>query len=165
MNIEIILGDITQQPDCEAIVNAANPMLIRGAGVAGAIHKAAGRELEKYCEQYAPIKTSEVVISPGFNLPNQYILHAVGPKYHQDPNPAELLMKTYQNILKACIDNQIKNIAIPAISTGSYGFPVLEAAEITHKTLTNWDYSYPAKVRICVFDDSTYKTFIDISSR
>jgi O-acetyl-ADP-ribose deacetylase len=165
MNIEIILGDITQQSDCEAIVNAANPNLIKGAGVAGAIHKAAGNELEKYCEQYAPIKTSEAVISPGFKLPNQYVIHAVGPKYYQDQNPEELLMQTYQNVLKICIDNQIKNIATPAISTGSYGFPVLEAAEITYNTLSNWNDSYPKKVRICVFDESTYKTFIEISTR
>ena len=162
MNIEIILGDITQQPDCEAIVNAANPMLMRGSGVAGAIHKAAGKELEKYCEQYAPIKTCEVIITPGFNLPNRYVLHAVGPKYYQDQNPDDLLMRTYQNILKACAEYQIEKIAIPSISTGSYAFPLEQATLIAIETLLKWDSLHPKMGRLVVFDKQAYMVTLDI---
>lgn len=162
MDIQLIIGDITEQPDCEAIVNAANPMLMRGAGVAGAIHKKAGSALEEFCEPYAPIKTSEVFVSPAFKLPNRYVLHAVGPKYYQDPRPKEALKQTYANIFKACITNKIRTIAIPAISTGSYGFPLEQATLIAVETLLNWNGKYPEMVKLVAFDKQAYQVALDI---
>ncbi len=162
MDIQLIIGDITEQPDCEAIVNAANPMLMRGAGVAGAIHKNAGIALEEFCEPYAPIKTSEIFVSPAFKLPNKYVLHALGPKYHHDSNPEESLKQTYTNILNACMTNKIRTIAIPAISTGSYGFPLEQATLIAVETLLNWNDKYPEMVRLVAFDKQAYQVALDI---
>lgn len=162
MDIQLIIGDITEQPDCEAIVNATNPMLMRGAGVAGAIHKKAGSALEEFCEPYAPIKTSEVFVSPAFKLHNKYVLHALGPKYHHDSKPEELLKQTYANILNACTSNKIRTIAIPAISTGSYGFPLEQAILIAVETLLNWNDKYPEMVRLVAFDKHAYQVALDI---
>ncbi len=162
MDIQLIIGDITEQPDCEAIVNAANPMLMRGAGVACAIHKRAGSALEEFCEPHAPIKTTEVFVSPAFKLPNKYVLHALGPKYYQDPNPMELLKRTYTNILNACTTNKIRTIAIPAISTGSYGFPLEQATLIAVETLLNSNDKYPEIVRLVAFDKPAYQVASNI---
>ncbi len=162
MDIEVLIGDITEQNDCEAIVNAANPMLMRGAGVAGAIHKKAGIALEEFCKPYAPIKTSEVFISPAFKLPNRYVLHAVGPRYYQDLHPEEALKQTYANIFNVCTTNKIRKIAIPAISTGSYGFPLEQATLIAVETLLNWNDKYPEMVRLVAFDKQAYQVALDI---
>lgn len=159
MKIEVHLGDITNQSDCDAIVNAANPMLMRGGGVAGAIHKAAGKELESYCELYAPIKTGEALTSPAFNLPNKYVIHAVGPKYFHDKGPSELLKTATVNVLAQCVKFDIQKIALPAMSTGSYGYPTKEAAEIIINTLQEWSEESPALARLVLFDAETYQTF------
>ena len=162
LKIEIHLGDITNQPDCDAIVNAANPMLMRGSGVAGAIHKAAGKELERYCEPYAPINTGEALTSPAFNLSNKYVIHAVGPKYFHDKNPAELLKTTVANVLAQCKKFDIQTIALPAISTGSYGYPTIEAAEIIINTLQDWSEESPTLARLVLFDEETCQTFREL---
>ena len=159
MKIECVVGDITKQADCWAIVNAANPMLISGAGVAGAIHKAAGRQLEKACEEFAPIEVGQAVVTLGFNLPNFAVIHVLGPKYFQDPNPAGNLAKAIDSVLEQANKHQFKDIALPAISTGSYGYPVEEAADIIIGRLTAWTKAYPMLVRLVLFDDSTYVTF------
>lgn len=99
MKIEYLIGDITKQSDCDAIVNAANPMLLSGAGVAGAIHRAAGRELEKYCEKFAPIEVGQAILSPGFNLPNSAVIHVLGPKYFHDSDPTANLAKAMTQYL------------------------------------------------------------------
>lgn len=162
MNIELAIGDITEQSDCDAIVNAANPMLMRGAGVAGVIHKKAGPALERYCESYAPINVSEAIITPGFKLHNKFIVHVVGPKYYQDPNPEELLRCGYRNILQKCTENKIKKIAIPAISTGSYGFPIKEAIHIALVTISDWDDNYPELGRVVLYDRNSYDVALHI---
>lgn len=134
-------------------------MLMRGGGVAGAIHKAAGKELERYCEPYAPINTGETLTSPAFNLPNKYVIHAVGPKYFHDKNPAELLKTTITNVLDQCEKFNIQTIALPAISTGSYSYPTKEAAEIIIQTLQDWSEKLPTLARLVIFDEETYQTF------
>jgi O-acetyl-ADP-ribose deacetylase (regulator of RNase III) len=134
-------------------------MLMRGGGVAGAIHKAAGKELKRYCEPYAPINTGETLVSPAFNLSNKYVIHAVGPKYFHDKNPAELLKTTITNVLAQCEKFNIQTIALPAISTGSYSYPTKEAAEIIIKTLQDWSEKLPALARLVIFDEETYQTF------
>ena len=159
MKIECVVGDITKQSDCWAIVNAANPMLISGAGVAGAIHKAAGRQLEKACEEFAPIEVGQAVVTLGFNLPNFAVIHVLGPKYFQDADPAANLAKAIDSTLEQANEHQFKDIALPAISTGSYGFPVDEAADIIVSRLNAWEQPYPMLVRLVLFDDKAFATF------
>ena len=131
MQIEVIQGDITKLVvDC--IVNAANPALVPGGGVCGAIHRAAGPELAKACEQFEMgCHTGDVEITPGFNLPAEYVIHAVGPIYHDGTRGESLLLRsTYQRALELAARFKFKTIAFPAISTGIYGYPLDEACAI-----------------------------------
>ena len=129
-SITTVIGDITQQPDCDAIVNAANPLLRKGGGVCGAIHRAAGQELEADAIRLGPIEVGEAVITSGYKLPNKWVIHVVGPRYTIDSNPAELLAKALRNVLELADKREISRIAIPAISTGIYGYPMAEAGPI-----------------------------------
>lgn len=128
-------GDIVNQPDVAAIVNAANAQLKTGGGVAGAIHRAAGPGLEKECQPMAPIKPGKAVISGGHDLPNKYVIHCLGPVYGQDKPEDKLLANCYKNALKLAEDYQINSIAFPAISTGVFGYPNEEAAKVAFKTI------------------------------
>lgn len=128
-------GDIVNQPDVAAIVNAANAQLKTGGGVAGAIHRAAGLGLEKECQPMAPIKPGKAVISGGHDLPNKYVIHCLGPVYGQDKPEDKLLANCYKNALKLAEDYQINSIAFPAISTGVFGYPNEEAAKVAFKTI------------------------------
>ncbi len=136
-SLEIIRGDITKQSDIEAIVNAANAHLRIGGGVAGAIHTAAGHKLEKESSQLSPISPGQAVITGAYNLPNKYVIHCLGPVYGRDVPHDKLLSDCYDNALKICEDEQIESIAFPAISTGAFGYPVKEAAEIALNTITS----------------------------
>jgi O-acetyl-ADP-ribose deacetylase (regulator of RNase III) len=135
VTIECVRGDITAQDDVAAIVNAANAELRRGGGVAGAIHRAAGPELERETRPLAPIRPGEAVITGGHNLPNRHVIHALGPVYGQDRPEAELLANCYRNSLALAEKNGIDTIAFPAISTGVFGYPVEEAASVALKTV------------------------------
>jgi O-acetyl-ADP-ribose deacetylase (regulator of RNase III) len=159
MKIELAIGSITEQPDCDAIVNAANPMLRPGGGVAGAIHRDAGHELTKFCEQYAPIAVGEAVITPGFNLPNKQVIHVLGPIYFTDPDAQYHLRKAIRSIMELCETNSIQRIALPAISTGAYGYPIEEAAEIILEELGKWKGSKPMMARVVVFDQTAHTAF------
>lgn len=130
VRIEAAQGDIADQPDCEAIVNAANAQLETGGGVAGAIHRAAGPELAKECRPKAPIKPGKAVISGGHNLPNDYVIHCLGPVYGLDKPEDELLANCYDNALDLADQYKIENIAFPAISTGAFGYPFDEAMKV-----------------------------------
>jgi len=116
--------------DVECIVNSANMRLIRGSGLSGQIHKAAGPELESMCAQLGPIKPGSAILTPGFKLKQKYIIHAVGPVYNRYPpeEAQELLSSTYRSIFKLVKDYGISSVAIPCISTGVYGYPKAEAA-------------------------------------
>ena len=130
VTVECVRGDITSQEDVAAIVNAANAQLRSGGGVAGAIHRAAGPALEREARTLAPIRPGEAVITGGHDLPNDYVIHALGPVYGQDRPEAELLAGCYRNALALAKRNGIDSIAFPAISTGIFGYPVEEAAEV-----------------------------------
>jgi O-acetyl-ADP-ribose deacetylase (regulator of RNase III) len=128
--IEIIQGDITKQK-VDAIVNAANTSLLGGGGVDGAIHRAAGSELLEFNKKLGGCPTGEAKISPGFKLPAKYILHTVGPVWNGgNRNEDKLLADCYRNSLKLAVENGIKTIAFPSISTGAYRFPRERAAKI-----------------------------------
>ena len=135
VTVECMQGNIAAQDDITAIVNAANTELRRGGGVAGAIHRAAGPELEREARSLAPIRPGEAVITGGHNLPNRYVIHTLGPVYGQDRPEAELLANCYRNSLALAEENGIDSIAFPAISTGVFGYPVEEAAEVVLRTV------------------------------
>src|SRR6056297_4124834 len=135
LELQLIKGNIAAQTDIEAVVNAANAQLKTGGGVAGAIHRAAGPELEEACRDLAPIQVGEAVITSAFKLPNQYVIHTLGPVYGEDKPEAELLARCYQNSLHLVEECQLKSVAFPAISTGAFAYPIKEAAQISLKTI------------------------------
>ncbi|WPP48534.1 macro domain-containing protein [Catalinimonas niigatensis] len=137
IKIEIVQGDISQQPDMEAIVNAANAELRSGGGVAGAIHRAAGPELEEACRPLAPISPGEAVITQAFQLPNQWVVHCLGPVYGRDKPEDQLLANCYKNALELAENHQVQSIAFPAISTGIFGYPLQQAARVMLQTIQN----------------------------
>jgi len=130
IRIECVLGDITRQEGFDAIVNAANAQLLPGGGVAGAIHAAAGPGLVEECRTLAPIRPGKAVLTKGYALPNGYVIHCLGPVYGVDEPSADLLAACYRNVLALAEDRGLAAIATPAVSTGVFGFPVVEAAEV-----------------------------------
>ena len=142
--IKVIQGDITTLA-VDAIVNAANQMMLGGGGVDGAIHDAAGEELFKACLKVPEVRpgircpTGEARITPGFKLPAKYVIHTVGPVYrdgqHGEP---EKLAACYRNSLALAAENGCKSIAFPCISTGVYGYPIEKAAKIAVREVKNY---------------------------
>lgn len=133
--ISFTLGDITTQ-DVDAVVNAANESLSDGAGVNGAIHRAAGPELPAACAAIGGCPTGEARITPGFRLPARFIIHTVGPVYRGGGHgEAELLRSAYRNSLLLADEHRLSSIAFPAISCGIFGYPVAEAARIAVDTV------------------------------
>jgi len=130
VTIELVQGDITRQTDVRAIANAANAMLLPGGGVAGAIHKAAGPGLAEECRPLGPIRPGQAVITSGHDLPNDHVVHCLGPVYGKDEPAAELLAECYRNAIRLAEDAGVESIAFPAISTGVFGYPIDEAAEV-----------------------------------
>ena len=137
IQLEVVQGDIANQPDVAAIVNAANARLEIGGGVAGAIHRAAGPGLAEECRPMAPIQPGQAVISGAHKLPNKYVIHCLGPVYGLDKPANELLAACYENALRLADTNNINSIAFPAISTGAFGYPFEEATEVAMETIKN----------------------------
>lgn len=128
--LHIIVGDITRL-HVDAIVNAANHSLLGGGGVDGAIHRAAGPQLLDACRKLGGCATGEARITPGFRLPAHRVIHTVGPVWHGGSNgESEQLRACYDNSFALARRHAVRSIAFPAISTGVYGFPKAEAAEI-----------------------------------
>ena len=157
VEIELIQGDIANQPDITAIVNAANAQLRKGGGVAGAIHRAAGPGLEKEAIPLGPIEPGQAVITGGHNLPNRYVIHCLGPVYGVNRPEAELLANCYRNALKLTERYEIDSIAFPAISAGIFGYPLEEAAQVAMKTIAESiaDLKYLKKIRFVFYDKKT----------
>lgn len=159
--IDIIKGDITNLK-VDAIVNAANTTLLGGGGVDGAIHRAAGSKLLEECRTLYGCKTGEAKITKGYNLPAKFIIHTVGPvwnggNYKED----ELLANCYCNSLNLAVDNKIKTIVFPAISTGVYGFPLERATKIAIaevKKFLKKNESLEKVIFVC-FDEGTKKIY------
>ena len=152
MQIEIVIGNIVQQPDVDALVNSANANLRFGSGVAGAIHTAAGPELEQYCRRHSPIALGEAVVTPGFELPNPYVIHARAASFINDDHPEKYLDLAVAQALRVAKEAGIKSMAMPAIGTGVFKFPPEVSAEIIINGLVNRSEDYPEihLVRICV---------------
>lgn len=135
LSLELVNGNIVEQSDCDAIVNAANAELRTGGGVAGAIHSIGDPELTKETRTLAPIKPGEAVITSAPNLPNRYIIHCLGPVYGRDKPEEKLLENCYRNALMLCEEHEVESIAFPSISTGAFGYPMKEAATIAFQTV------------------------------
>ena len=134
VRIGVRLGDIVKQVDCDAIVNSANQNLRAGSGVCGAIHAAAGPELETFSHALAPLGLAEAVATPGFRLPSRVVIHVRGPKYHFDPDPARHLAKAIRNVLLLADRHKVVRVAVPGISMGVYAYPPAEAVPILVRT-------------------------------
>jgi O-acetyl-ADP-ribose deacetylase len=128
--IEVRRGNIAAQPDLDAVVNAANAALAPGGGVAGAIHRAAGRGLYAECRALAPIRPGQAVITGAHDLPNRFVIHCLGPVYGRDEPAADLLGACYANALALAERNALRSIGFPAISTGIFGYPMEAAARV-----------------------------------
>jgi len=135
VTIELVRGDIAKQPDCDAVVNAANAQLQIGGGVAGAIHRAAGPGLERETKPLAPILPGEAVITGAHNLPNKHVIHCLGPVYGHDKPEDELLARCYRNALDLAEENELSSVGFPSISTGAFGYPMEEAATVAFQTI------------------------------
>ncbi len=152
--LSVILGDITVQ-GVDAIVNAANSSLLGGGGVDGAIHRAAGPELVAYCRTLGGCPTGEAKVSPSFRLRARWIIHTVGPVWRGGAQgEPELLASCYASSLQRAVEVGAAQVAFPAISTGIYGYPVREAAEIAITTVRAADADLD-EVRFVCFDEAT----------
>lgn len=159
--IKIISGDITKI-EADAIVNAANKTLLGGGGVDGAIHRAAGPELLEECRRLNGCETGQAKITKGYELPAKYVIHTVGPIWHGgEHNEDHLLASCYRNSLNLAVENRIKTIAFPSISTGAYRFPVERAAKIAVSGIAGFlkEHSGIDTVIIVCFDKKTMEAY------
>jgi len=161
VTVETVQGDIANQPDLDAIVNAANAELRIGGGVAGAIHRAAGPGLEKECIPLGPIRPGEAVISGGHNLPNAHVIHCLGPVYGRDKPSDLLLASCYRQALQLADQHGIARLGFPAISTGVFGYPLAEAAQVALRTIrdTAPTLEMVQLVRFVLFSDADLAVF------
>jgi O-acetyl-ADP-ribose deacetylase (regulator of RNase III) len=164
--VSIIQGDITRQAT-GAIVNAANPSLMGGAGVDGAIHRAGGPAILEECQEIVArqgrLLAGKAVITTGGNLKAQYVIHTVGPIWHGGSrNEAELLRSAYCECLRLATGSKLASISFPSISTGAYGYPVVEAAKIAVSTVVSFLKEQATSLKDVVFvlfDSLTYQIY------
>jgi len=166
--VQVVVGDITKQ-DVEAIVNAANSSLLGGGGVDGAIHRAGGPEILEECREIRRTRfpeglpTGEAVITTGGKLSALYVIHTVGPIYGEHRGKeAELLANCYHNSLTLAVEKNLTSVAFPAISTGVYGYPLDQAAEVSSRTIENFlatDLQLK-EVRLVFFQASDAEVFL-----
>ena len=161
--ISVIIGDISQQ-QVDAIVNAANPSLLGGGGVDGAIHRAAGPELLEECQALGGCQTGGAKITKGYRLPARFVIHTAGPVWNGGRHDEdELLASCYRKSLELAESHGIKTIAFPAISTGAYGFPLARATVIAVKTVTGHLARSPSitKVVFVCHNDRAFRMYLD----
>jgi O-acetyl-ADP-ribose deacetylase len=159
--INLSEGDITKQ-DVDAIVNAANSSLLGGGGVDGAIHRAAGPELLAETRTLGGCQTGDAKITRGYNLKARYVIHTVGPIYQsRDALVPQQLESAYQRSLEVAEANGIRTIAFPSISTGTYGYPLDEAAPIALKTVINYITTHDVfdRIEFVLFNDASIAAY------
>ena len=165
----VLLGDITRQ-NVDALVNAANSSLMGGGGVDGAIHRGGGPAILDECREIRRIQypeglpTGHAVITTGGNLPARYVIHTVGPIYGEDrAREAGQLAACYKNSLELAAKHSLSSIAFPAISTGIFGYPRSEAAEIASKAIREFlaDDSLFNEVRLVFFQETDRDAFLE----
>jgi O-acetyl-ADP-ribose deacetylase (regulator of RNase III) len=155
--LELVRGDITRQ-DTDAIVNAANTTLLGGGGVDGAIHRAGGPDIIEECRRLGGCATGDVKLTRGGRLSARFVIHAVGPVYrdgrHGEP---ELLARVYRRSLEVAVENRVRSVAFPSISTGAYRFPIAEAASVALDAVARFLSERPGSldlVRFVLFSDA-----------
>lgn len=163
MKIEVIKGDITTI-SADAIVNAANSSLLGGGGVDGAIHRKGGQAILAECikirERQGGCQTGEAVITTAGNLPAKYVIHTVGPFWNGKPENDERLSSCYEKSLELAVENGLKTIAFPNISTGIYCFPKAEAAKIAIQTVRSFNQAKAIdKVVFVCFDEDNFALY------
>ncbi|CAD0001096.1 O-acetyl-ADP-ribose deacetylase [Flavobacterium chungangense] len=167
MILGLLKADITEI-QVDAIVNAANTSLLGGGGVDGAIHRKGGKAILEECIQIrnkqGGCKTGEAVITTAGNLPSKYVIHTVGPVWNGDKDEkSKLLANCYQNSLNLAVENGIKTIAFPNISTGIYHFPKDKAAQIAVKAVKDFQrIAEIEKILFVCFDDENYQIYKEI---
>jgi ADP-ribosyl-[dinitrogen reductase] hydrolase len=160
--ITVVRGDIIEQLDCDGIVNSANERLRAGSGVCGVIHRAAGPELESFSQALAPLALGEAVVTPGFALPQGTVIHVRGPKYLFDSDPARYLAMAVTNALLSADRESLTRVAVPAISTGVYAYPVEEAVPILVESAiaARARLHHVREIRFVVIDQTMHGLFI-----
>ncbi len=161
-------GDLTKQ-ECDAIVNAANKGLQGGGGVDGKIHRKAGEKLLQECKDIIRnefpdgLPTGEAVITRGYNLPSDFVIHTVGPVYDgTDKN--ELLASCIRRSLEVAEQHQLQRVSFPAISTGAYGYPVDEAAQVFKEVLREFPAKHLKEVTLCIYKEEDLEIFKEVFS-
>ncbi len=163
--LSLIRGDITAQ-ETDAIVNAANSSLMGGSGVDGAIHRAGGPQILEECKriiaQIGHLPTGEAVITTGGNLKARHVIHTVGPVWHGGKSgEPQLLASSYRESLKLAVENGLKSISFPSISTGAFGYPLKEASKVAVGTVMEFlkaDSSLEVVVFV-LFDQATFAAY------
>ena len=168
--MRIIQGDITKLA-VDAIVNAANQVMLGGGGVDGAIHRAAGKELFDACLKMPEVRpgvrcpTGEARITAGFRLLAKFVIHTVGPVYRDGQyGEPEKLANCYRNSLALAAQNGCKSVAFPCISTGVYGYPVEDAAEIAVREAEAFLQAHDMEIVFCCFssrDKAIYEELLN----
>lgn len=161
MIVEVVIGNIANQSDIAAVVNSANGNLRLGSGVAGVIHTAAGRELEEFCQQFAPLPHGQAVITPGFKLPNKWVIHTRAANYLLEDNAELILEQCFESVWALAKEHKIKSLAFPAIGTGVFKVPLVLAASTTAASLKAHENDCVELVRICVTDMKSQNAFWD----
>ena len=141
--IELLQADITTM-ELDAIVNAANESLLGGGGVDSAIHRGAGLELLKECRTLGGCNTGQAKITNGYNLKAKFVIHTVGPVWRDGTNrEPQLLASCYRNCLQLAVENQIQPIVFPSISTGVFGYPIMQSSQIAVREVKNFLVNNP----------------------
>jgi len=164
VKLELVQGDITRQ-DTQAIVNAANSGLRGGGGVDGAIHRAGGPEIMTECRKIGGCPTGSAVITTGGRLAADHVIHAVGPIYRDGSSgEPELLASAYRSSLKVAVDNGIRTLAFPSLSTGAYGYPIRDAARVALRAVMDFISDTAGKldlVRFVLFTGEDYEVYAE----
>ncbi|MDI7277584.1 MAG: O-acetyl-ADP-ribose deacetylase [Anaerolineae bacterium] len=159
--LELVQGDITRQ-EVDAIVNAANPGLLGGGGVDGAIHRAGGPEILAECRQLGGCPPGEARVTTAGRLKARYVIHAVGPVYYDGKSgEPETLASAYRHSLELASQRGLRSVAFPSISTGAYGYPVRQAAPIALRTVIGYMREHPEieLVRFVLYDTPTFDVY------